>query len=347
MRFIFLLFVFAIGSVAFFFLSPLSLQEPDEREIGAAIEPIRKPPSEKKKDGLKEPSKKMAQEEQKQSIKTEKETTNELKIIQSAIDALKMSLKTFSESQPPASLTPKLKPRLPQTELHRIASQSIVNLLCQEEGGTIAIATGSIIHPAGYILTNAHIVDNANKDRECVVRKGSPATPFAIAKLIFTPSAFSATTSMNEQIKWDMALWKIEKPSPGASPLPESFDTLTLNTSHQFFLQEMLSTFSYPAELLSKEVILSSLYLVFSETSVEGVDEVFIQSLAGLGSQQGSSGGALLDPITGKFVGLIFAIDKETEINKRRLFALRASRIDEIMKQETGKTLEEYLATQP
>ena len=80
---------------------------------------------------------------------------------------------------------------------------------------------------------------------------------------------------------------------------------------------------------------------------MEGTDDYFIQSWAGLGSQQGSSGGALLDPTTGKFVGLIFAIDKETEINKRRLFALRASRIDEIMKTETGKTLEDYLATQP
>lgn len=342
-RFIFLLFVLAIGSVAFFFLSPSSPQNLEEREIGIATKPIDGPPSEKK-DGLKESSKKMTQGELKQPTKTEKETTDELQTIQAAIEALKMSLKTFSENQPiKSSPSPPSKTRLPQAELHRIAAQSVVNLLCQEEGGTIAIATGNIIHPAGYILTNAHIVDNANKEQECTVRRGSPATPFAITKLIFAPSAFSATTSITEQIKWDMALWKIDR-SSNVNPLPETFEALAIDLVHEFSPQEMLSTFSYPAELLSKEVILSSLYLVFSETAVEGVDEIFIQSLAGLGSQQGSSGGALLDPTSGKFVGLIFAIDKETEINKRRLFALRASRIDDIMKQETGKTLEEYLA---
>lgn len=330
-RFIFLLFVLAIASVTFFFLSPSSFQEPDKREVGVVTEPIRGSPSEKKKEGIK-----------KQSIKTEKETTNELKTIQAAIEALKMSLKTFSESQPAPI---EQKQRLPQTELHRIAARSVVNLLCQEKNGATAIATGIVIHSNGAILTNAHIADNANKDQECTVRAGSPAAPFAVAKLVFAPSAFSATTSIAEQIKWDMAIWKIEKLSPSAGPLPETFDALTLDASHQFSPQEMLSTFSYPAELLSKEVILSSLYLVFSETSVEAVDEIFIQSLAGLGSQQGSSGGALLDPTTGKFVGLIFAVDRETEINKRRLFALRASRIDDIMKQETGMTLNEYLQT--
>lgn len=333
----------AMGSVAFFFLSPSSLQKPEDREVGVATEQIREPHAEKKKDGLKEPLEKMTREKLKPSIKTEKETTDELQTIQAAIETLTISLKTFLESRPAPI---EQKPRLPQTELHRIASQSVVSLLCQEEGGTIAIATGTIIHPAGYILTNAHIADNANKEQECTVRKGSPATPFAVAKLIFSPSAFAATTSIAEQIKWDVALWKIEHPAAaGQTPLPESFDALTLDISHKFSPQEALATFSYPAELLSKEVILSSLYLVFSETAVEGVDEFFIQSLAGLGSQQGSSGGALLDPTTGKFIGLIFAIDKETEINKRRLFALRASRINGIMKQETGMNLADYLQT--
>lgn len=347
-RFIFLFFALAIGSIAFFFLSPSSPRKLREREVSVATESTRESHSEKKKDGPEKPSKKMAQEELKQSIKTEKDTANELQTIQTAIEALKMSLKTFSESQP-APIEQKSHPdlarqtRLPQTELRRIAAQSVVNLLCQEKGGTIAIATGSIIHPAGYILTNAHIVDNANQKQECTVRKGSPATPFAIAKLIFAPSAFAATTSITEKVKWDIALWKIDRPSD-ATPLPETFDALTLDTSHEFSSQEALATFSYPAELLSKEVILNSLYLVFSETAVESTDTYFIQSLAGLGSQQGSSGGALLDPASGKFVGLIFAIDKEAEINKRRLFALRASRIDEIMEQETGKTLDEYLA---
>lgn len=335
-RFIFLLFVLVAGGVAFFILSPLPSREPA----------IFKPPLEKKWKERQELSEKTTQEKRAKPIKTEKQTTEELQTIQAAIEALKMSLKTFSESNPAGtSVPPTPKARLPQAELHRIAAQRVVNLLCEEGGGTIAVATGIIINPAGYILTNAHIVDNANKEQECTVRKGSPALSFAIAKRVFVPSAYAATTSVTEQIKWDMAIWKIKNPAAaGQTPLPETFDALTLDIIHEFFPQEALATFSYPAELLSKEVILSSLYLVFSETAVEGVDENFIQSLAGLGSQQGSSGGALLDPTTGTLVGLIFAVDKEMEINKRRLFALRASRINEIMKKETGKTLEEYLA---
>lgn len=351
MRFIFLLFVLAVGSITFFLLSPLPSHDLQVRDADIAAEPIPQSLPEKKGKKHQELSEKTIQEGLTKSIKTEKNTADELRTIQTAIDALKMSLKTFSESQPAGTsilLTKKARldsarqARLPQAELHRIAAQSVVNLLCQEEGGTIAIATGTLINATGYILTNAHIVDNANKKQECTVRKGSPALPFAIAKRVFVPSAYAATTSVTEKIKWDMAIWKIEK-SSGAIPLSASFEALALDSSHEFSPQEALATFSYPAELLSKEVILSSLYLVFSETAVEGVDEFFIQSLAGLGSQQGSSGGALLDPATGKFVGLIFAVDKEMEINKRRLFALRASRIDEIMKQETGKTIAEYL----
>lgn len=270
-------------------------------------------------------------------------TQGQLNTIKQALDTIAKSIKNVTE-EIPSSQVPKT--RLSQDELHRIAAQSVVNLFCQEENGATAVATGILIHSNGTILTNAHITDNANKDQECTVRAGSPAAPFAVAKLFFTPPAFSATTSIAAKAKWDMALWKIVR-SSSAIPLPETFEALAIDFTHDFFSQEALATFSYPAELLSKEVILSSLYLVFSETNVEAVDEIFIQSLAGLGSQQGSSGGALLDPTSGKFVGLIFAVDRETEINKRRLFALRASRIDEIMKQETGKTLEDYLSAQP
>lgn len=290
-----------------------------KKETGATIEKIMMP------EQIQEPSSEITKEQ--------------LDVIQKALDKIAQSIKNAAEM---AESMQAPKPRLPQDELHRIAAQSVINLLCKEENGTTAIATGIIIHPNGTILTNAHIIDNANENQECTVRKGSPAESFAIAKLMFAPSAFFATTTLAEQVKWDIALWKIDRPS-GATPLPKTFDALAIDLAHEFYPVEALATFSYPAELLSKEVILSSLHLVFSETNVEAVSEFFIQSLAGLGSQQGSSGGALLDPATGKLVGLIFAVDKETEINKRRLFALRASRIDEIVKQETGKTLVEYL----
>jgi hypothetical protein len=100
---------------------------------------------------------------------------------------------------------------------------------------------------------------------------------------------------------------------------------------------------------LGSHNIVSALYLSFSETTVKSHDAYFIESSQGLGSQKGSSGGILLDPYTGEFAGLIFAIndEKSSSISERTLFSLTPFAINEAVRSATGKDIHAYLDENP
>lgn len=213
----------------------------------------------------------------------------------------------------------------------------------------IVVATGVIIHQDGYILTNAHVAEDALQDT-CTVRIGSPAKTFGVAEKIFSPRMFSATSSATENLKRDISLWRITETLPD-SPLTAPFPFVEIHPNHATTIGDALGTFSYPAEFLSFQVINNDLYLSFSETIVEATDRHFIQSSLGLASQKGSSGGILIDEYTGEIAGLIFAVsdtdNASNDISKRKLYTLTPFAIDETILEETGKHLQEYLATKP
>lgn len=239
------------------------------------------------------------------------------------------------------------KTRLGQNILYALASERVVNLFCELEKNEIAIATGVIIHTDGYILTNAHVTDTA-KPKPCLIRNGSPARNYAIAEQIFIPPQFSSTSTSRENLAQDIALWKITKVLEDTQQ-PAKFSALAIRPAFQVIDSAPYATFSYPAELLGSPTIVSSLYLSFSETIVQAHDAYFIESTQGLGSQKGSSGGILLDPYTGEFAGLIFAIndEKTQSIAERMLFSLTPFAINEAVRNATGKDLEAYLAGNP
>ena len=236
--------------------------------------------------------------------------------------------------------------RLPQQTLYGIAAERVVNLFCKLERDEVAIATGIIIHEDGYILTNAHVAEVENPE-PCLIRRGSPAHNFAIAERVFLPPGFSSDTSTRENLSKDVAIWKItDVIDPKAAT---SFPSLVIAPSYQVRNGGPLSTFSYPAELLGSQTVVSASYLSFSETTVQSHDAYFIESIQGLGSQKGSSGGILLDPYTGEFAGLIFAIndEKTASISERMLFSLTPFAVNEAVRTATGKNLEDYLAGKP
>ncbi len=237
------------------------------------------------------------------------------------------------------------KKRLPQQTLYAIASERVVNLFCKLDANEVAIATGVIIHADGYILTNAHIT-GVNTE-PCLIRRGSPARNFAIASRVFIPPDFSVEKTTRENLSRDIAIWKItDVLDPEAAA---TFPSLAIHPTPQITNGSPLSTFSYPAELLGSQTVISALYLSFSETIVSSHDTHFIESAQGLGSQKGSSGGILLDPYTGEFAGLIFAIndDHSESISERTLFSLTPFAIQETVRTVTGKNLETYLAEKP
>ena len=239
----------------------------------------------------------------------------------------------------PAAPTPL---RLPSQTLYALAAERMVNLFCELPNNEVAIATGVIIHPQGYILTNAHVAEGTGP-HTCLIRRGSPARNFAIAERVFTPPGFSTQNHTRENLAEDVAIWKIT--SVIGDEIPDTFPFFSIPPAKLPTDGSALATFSYPAELLGSQAIISALYLSFSETYVISHDAYFIESAEGLGSQKGSSGGVLLDPYTGEFTGLIFAInDKKTEyVSERTLFSLTPFAINETIRLATGKDLDAYL----
>lgn len=244
---------------------------------------------------------------------------------------------------------PTLEPtrtRLSQEALYRIGSDSVVNFYCQK-GSRATLATGVIIDPRGYVLTNAHIASEDAGEPTCVLRKGSPAETYALAKRIFTAPNFSDTLLESENLKKDVAIWRITGLVHGA-PVT-SLPAILVDPTFTVLKDAPLSTFSYPAELLGSQAISQSLYLIFSETTVTLNDAYFIESEHGIGSQKGSSGGVLIDPYTGTFAGLIFAVSGEDSklVSDRKTLSLTPFAIDQAIRNAKDMSLSEYLSTNP
>ncbi|PJE64639.1 MAG: hypothetical protein COU90_02245 [Candidatus Ryanbacteria bacterium CG10_big_fil_rev_8_21_14_0_10_43_42] len=256
---------------------------------------------------------------------------------------------SFTDTEPEKDTSPS-KPvptaRIPQKELYNFGASHVVNLFCELGDREVAIATGVILNDAGYILTNAHVA-YAENPKPCLIRRGSPAQNFAIAERIFIPSDFSGTSLAYANIVRDIAIWKITT-FIGNNTLAD-LSPLEINPLYAPSINSPLSTFSYPAELLGSEAIVRHLHLSFSETIVRAQDAFIIESTQGIGSQKGSSGGIIINPFTGTFAGLIFAINEgeSSSITERNLFSLTPLAIDATVRAETGKSLKEFLAGNP
>lgn len=228
---------------------------------------------------------------------------------------------------PPPPEPPK---RIPDNQIYSLGLERTVNLICKVKNEYIA-ASGAVIDKAGFVLSNAHVGENIGEGEECEVRNGSPAKFAGWARLVFLPEAYKTATSEQIRTKKDYAIWKIRNIEETPS---WEFDGETALRKG-----EVLLTQSYPAELLGDELILSNLYLVFSNTQIEASDSIVVRSTRNIASQKGSSGGILIDPYTAKVRALIFGIGDEA----KEIFSLSIYGINESLKQETGKNLSEYL----
>lgn len=243
------------------------------------------------------------------------------------------SLSLPIESTQPAEPAPT---PLPEALIYDQGLKSSVNLLCKASPSEYIVATGAIIDSRGYIISNAHVAEGIDAKESCVIRRGSPARPFATAILIYTPVSYKNAAREEEKAQSDFSIWKINEPG--------EYQSWELAYEQSFYENEPLLTLAYPAELLGGELVFKSLNLVFSKTYVEATDTIIIRSTSNINSQRGSSGGALIDPYTMRIRGLIFAVSENANIAEREIFSLTPKGINEIMRKETGTTLKEYLA---
>ncbi|MEK7630405.1 MAG: serine protease [Patescibacteria group bacterium] len=252
----------------------------------------------------------------------------------------------ITQPAPPKPATTILLPPPPnpiaQSELYAKGLLATVNFLCPNKDGTYAVATGALIDSHGYIVSNAHIVEESNQQIICTIRAGSPAIEIGKVKLVLMSAEYFATTDEQTKARMDISLWKLEGVRTDWPYWEIDFDT-TPKVGEQLFTQ------SYPAELLSSEIVFKNLNLLFSNTVVSETDTSFIASRATIAAQHGSSGGILIDPYTGKLRGIIFGIssDANKAINERVLYAITPSRINALAWQETKKQFREYLSALP
>ncbi|MDA1334840.1 MAG: hypothetical protein O2794_02385 [bacterium] len=223
-----------------------------------------------------------------------------------------------------------------QSIIYDKALLSIVNLVCPVKKNSFAIATGAIVSPEGHILSVAHLTEGLNIGSKCTLRRGSPARDFASAELLFVPDNYKLATTTNSQAPFDFSIWKI------ITEDKQSFEYWDITTDKILDSNNNVLTLSYAAELNSGSA-LKNLNLLFSLTTVDFDDSYIVRSKSTISAQEGSSGGILVDPYTSNIRGMIFGVSKDDSVFDRFLFSLNPQAIENALKNETGKTIKEYL----
>ena len=240
---------------------------------------------------------------------------------------------------------------------------SLVNIVCIAPGNSSfhsISATGVIVSPEGYVLTNAHVASYfllADQGVECTLRSGDPAHPAYWAGLAYLPPAWisehagvfiaSAPSGTGEE---DFAILVITKTADGTpirTPLP--FITLAPDVPATG-AQTVVAT--YGAQGLSMQEIVSSLRQTVVASAVlahftYGTSSIDALSLAGsVAAQEGSSGGGVAD-LSGHLAGVITTSKIAGAYANRSLLALAVPYIKREYASQTGSTLETLLATPP
>jgi len=197
------------------------------------------------------------------------------------------------------------------------------------------------VHESGILLTNGHVTEGLAK-HSCIVRQGAPARDIGTATLRYLPAAYTATTTYQGQAPEDISLWSYEpldeyspkKPLPAfsfASTLPSMGTTVT--------------TFSFPAELISFSALQTNQYPLFSDAKIKDYDHTAISFTGDAAAQKGSSGGVVIHPTTLEALGIIFGVSDTGPIGERTLYALTYERINTIIENEFHTSFLEYVAS--
>ncbi len=285
--------------------------------------------------------------------KVEAERREELRKLSEEVASLQKSIASISKPPPPPSSQPSIK----SEEIYRTAESALMNIFCDDEVKNVYIlGSGAIIHPAGYVLTNAHIAEHFGKEKEgieCVLRRGSPALHFARARIAFLPDQ-SEKISSTQISRNDIAILKITSLVDG-SALPSEFAHFTLDPAYQVKEGETLYSLGYPTEFLKSQAILTNTTILFSlgvvEDMVSADDDLSDPEGAYLkgevSAQHGSSGGLFLEAKEGKIAGLFVGLTEGQTTAERKQFMFLASYIDEVVRREAGAGLAEFLANNP
>ena len=270
-----------------------------------------------------------------------------------------------------ASITAVAAPKpLSFTTINQQKSPAVINILCRGSGNIRSgTASAVIISPTGLVLTNAHMAQYMLLEQatdapvSCTIRTGSPAKAAYKARVLYISKDWvkenAHQISSREQLgtgKDDYAILQITESLSG-SELPAVFPhilpnpSLATNTVGQQVLMR-----AYPAEFIGTTIALRALHSAATISTIKAVStftlpdsgKVASPDLISLGgtiiAQGGSSGGAVVDA-QGQLVGIIVTSTRTEETKDRDLKAITLSHINASIKEETGISLAELIAT--
>ncbi len=259
-------------------------------------------------------------------------------------------------------------------ELNLKTRESVVNILCTTKtGGFFEPISGSgvIIDPRGIILTNAHVAQffllkdfQVPDFIDCTIRTGSPASPSYRAALIYISPRWIRANAEKINLSRspgtgenDFALLRITGSVKESTALPPRFTySVPDPTFESFFPQNPVLLVSYPAELLGGILTQTSLNQVSSLGTIKkgfffightlGMLDIF--SLGGnITAQGGSSGGAVIDSLTGKLIGILVTSTVAASTDEKNLTSLSLSHINRGLEEETGQNLGTFIGPDP
>jgi hypothetical protein len=240
------------------------------------------------------------------------------------------------------------------------SKQSVVNIFCvATKGNMVSISTGSgvVINEKGYILTNSHVAENfLVPGKDCSIRQGEIASDKYKASLVYINENWLRknagvlfTKSARGTGENDFALLSINSKIDGSG-----IDSNILHTDiNQSELTEQnkgnkILIAGYPASTLGALSLRKYLNFVADVNNISNVFtldgthvDVFETEVTKVG-QHGSSGGGIFDA-QNHLVGLIVSVSDES--GNAKINALTTTYISRTLKNETGKTLEEFLST--
>lgn len=240
-------------------------------------------------------------------------------------------------------------------ELYHRALSALINIFCEDlSKGQFILGSGALVHPNGYVLTNAHLAEFFDrKNIDCVLRRGSPSQPFARATTLYFPDQ-SEKIGQTGIPRKDFAILKITGPT-GPNPLPEPFEYFEINPGYEVKNGEVLYSLGYPTEFLGSVLVIKGANILFTLGAVEDLvnidEDKFTAEGANLkgeiSAQHGSSGGIFLEREKGKIVGLFVGLTEGKTTSERTQFMFLASYLNDIFFQDKGTDLLDFLNTNP
>jgi len=254
--------------------------------------------------------------------------------------------------------------------LNNMARNATVNILCLTKSGGIfepIVGSGVIIDERGVILTNAHVAQffllkdyRVPNYLNCVIRTGSPAKPTYKAEILYISPTWIeknaekiASQNAEGTGEHDYALLYINGVTNNGK-LPDSFPALNPHKNADNIKQNnFVLLASYPAGFLGGITVTRDLWIT---TSISSINKIFtfgsnpshapdIFSVKGtIGAQEGSSGGAVLDFISGDLLGIIVTRTVGKTTIDRELRILSIPYINSELLGETSKNLKEFLS---